>query len=188
MADRKITDLPALTTPDPSDYFVTVDVSDTTDSSAGSTRKITGANLRQAMGPSGSAGYLPVTDGNGAAHASGIAVDANNSMSGHGAQISAQTGTSYTATGADRGKIITLSNASPITLTLPQTSTEAIPAGWQCAVIQRGVGTVTMVAQGADVIESKQGRTSLAGQHSPVTIIKLVAGTPNTWGAYGDLA
>ena len=119
---------------------------------------------------------------------SNVLIDDDDNMYNHGAKVNAQTGTTYTLVGTDNGKIVTLNNASAITLTIPQTSTETIAAGFQCAIIQRGAGQVTCVAEGSDTIESKGSLLSLTGQHSLATIVKITAGSPNTYGLYGDLA
>jgi hypothetical protein len=118
---------------------------------------------------------------------SGVTINDNDQLAGHGSQINAQTGTSYTLTAADNGKVITLNNSSAITLTLPENATEALSPGFQCAIVQRGTGQVSVTTQGSDSIESKDSNTSLSGQHSIATVIKLVDGAPNTWGLYGDL-
>lgn len=123
---------------------------------------------------------------------SGVVIDDDDHLSGHGTEINEQTGTTYTIQGSDNGKTITFTNASAVTVTVPQTSTEAITAGFQCALIQRGAGQVTVAFEGNDGVESKDGNLSLTGQHSAATIIKLEedVGSPtgNLWGLYGDLA
>jgi hypothetical protein len=101
--------------------------------------------------------------------------------------INAQTGTTYTITASDIGKTITLNNASAITVTVPETATEALPAGFWCTLLQRGAGQVTVAKQGTDTIESRGGYLKLSGQHAAATVTKLVAGTPNVYSLVGDL-
>lgn len=72
--------------------------------------------------------------------------------------LNAQTGTTYTAVAADSGKLVTLSNASAITLTLPP-SVYAI--GEQINFVQLGAGQVTF-AQGAGVTIVSAGATASA--------------------------
>lgn len=127
------------------------------------------------------------TDGE-SVQATGVVIDDDDNLHGHGAKVNAQVGTTYTLTASDNGKVVTLNNASAITLTLPQTSTEALAAGFQCVLVQRGAGQVTVAKEGSDTIESKDSNLKLTGQHSIATVVKLVAGSPNTWGLYGDLA
>lgn len=66
--------------------------------------------------------------------------------------VNAQTGTTYTLAASDCAKFITLSNASAITLTLPQQSTTATTVGFWCRVRNIGVGTVTIVKEGAETL------------------------------------
>lgn len=119
---------------------------------------------------------------------SGVTLDDDDNLYGHGSKTNAQTGTTYTLTATDNGKIVTLNNGSAITLTLPQTSTASIPAGFSCLIVQRGAGQVTVAKEGSDTIESSGSKLKLTGQHSGAFIHKLVAGSPNTWGLYGDIA
>jgi len=118
---------------------------------------------------------------------SSVLIDDNDNMSGHGQTTNAQTGTTYTLVGTDNGKIVTLSNSSAITLTIPETGTESIAAGFQCTIIQRGAGQVTVAIEGSDTLESSGSKTKLSGQHSAALITKHTAGSPNTWGMYGDI-
>ena len=56
----------------------------------------------------------------------------------------AQTGTTYTVVEADRGKHVTLSNASTIAVTLPQSTSSAFVSGWYAVFENIGAGTVTI--------------------------------------------
>lgn len=58
--------------------------------------------------------------------------------------VSAQTGTSYTLLTTDRSKLITLSNASSIAITIPQADTANFPDGWYCDINNKGAGTATL--------------------------------------------
>ena len=142
-------------------------------------------------GPGGSTdNTIPRFDGTGGRtlQDSGVIIDDDDNLFGHGAGINAQTGTTYTLTASDNGKVVTLNNGNAITLTVPQTSTETLAAGFQCVIVQRGAGQVTVAKEGSDIIESKDSNLKLTGQHSVGTVVKLAAGSPNTWGLYGDLA
>ena len=118
---------------------------------------------------------------------SGLTVDDNDALSGHGASINAQTGTSYTLTAADNGKVVTLDNAAAITLTVPQQSTTTLPAGFQCAIVQKGAGQVTVAKEGSDTLLSEDSNVKLTKQGSIGTIVLLTAGTPNAWFLAGSL-
>ena len=54
-----------------------------------------------------------------------------------------QSGTTYTVLSGDRSKLVTFSNASPVSVTLPQAGT-SFPNGWHVDVQNRGAGTVTI--------------------------------------------
>lgn len=56
----------------------------------------------------------------------------------------AQTGTTYTFVAADFTKLVTLSNASPVTVTLPLEATVPWPAYTQLRLLNQGAGTVTV--------------------------------------------
>ena len=58
--------------------------------------------------------------------------------------IDAQTGTSYTVVAADENKLLTLSNASAVAVTLPQATTAGFTAGAWFHLRNLGVGTVTI--------------------------------------------
>ena len=72
--------------------------------------------------------------------------------------FNAQTGTTYTLVAADLGKIVTLSNASGITLTVPPS---VFSTGNLINIQQIGVGQVTF-AQGAGVTITSTGATASA--------------------------
>jgi hypothetical protein len=59
--------------------------------------------------------------------------------------VNAQTGTTYTVVDGDRAKLLTLSNASPVAVTLPQANaTTTFVSGWFVDVMNKGAGTVTI--------------------------------------------
>jgi len=98
-----------------------------------------------------------------------------------------QTGTTYTIVGTDEGKVVTLNNASAITLTIPQNSTEALPEGFNVIIRQLGAGQVTVAKEGSDTLLSKASATKLVGQYSEAQVDVQTAGTPNTWFMAGDI-
>jgi hypothetical protein len=101
--------------------------------------------------------------------------------------INAQTGTTYTTVLADNGKLVTQTNASAITTTIPPNSSVAYPVGAQINVTQFGAGQVTF-AQGAGVtIVSTGGSGSapkLRTQYSTATAIQTAT---DTWLIVGDI-
>lgn len=133
---------------------------------------------------------LRYESGAGTMQTSGLQISDTDELTGHHTAINAQTGTTYTLVAADVGKTVTLSNASTITLTLPQQSTTSLEEGYQVAIIQRGAGQVQTALEGSDTMESKNSNTDLSGQHSSAVIILLDNNSgsgPNVWGMYGDL-
>ena len=99
--------------------------------------------------------------------------------------FNAQTGTTYTLVAADLGKLVTLSNASGITLTVPPS---VFAAGNQINIQQIGAGQVTL-AQGAGVTITSTGATAsapkLRAQYSGATIICTAS---NAFTVLGDLS
>jgi len=99
--------------------------------------------------------------------------------------VNAQTGTTYTLVAGDAGKLVTLSNAAAITLTLPQDSDATIAVGTYVDLYQLGAGQVT-VAAGTGATLRTSGLTAKArAQYSRLAVQKVSA---NTWSLFGDLA
>jgi hypothetical protein len=86
------------------------------------------------------------------------------------ASVNAQTGTTYTLLASDNGKIVTCSNASPITVTVPS----GLGAGFNCLVIQKGAGQITF-SPSSTTINNRQTHTKSAGQHALCTLAADVA-------------
>jgi len=97
--------------------------------------------------------------------------------------LNAQTGTTYTLVLADNGKLVTLSNASAITLTVPLNSSVAFATGAVINIQQIGAGQVT-VAGAAGVTVTGTG-TKLRTQYSAAALVKT--GT-DSWTLIGDLS
>ena len=99
--------------------------------------------------------------------------------------FNAQTGTTYTLVAADLGKLVTLSNASGITLTVPPS---VFVTGNIINIQQLGAGQVTL-AQGAGVTITSTGATAsapkLRKQYSAASIICTAS---NTFTVIGDLS
>ena len=99
--------------------------------------------------------------------------------------FNAQTGTSYTLVATDVGALVTLSNASAITLTVPPS---VFTTGQVIDIQQIGAGQVTL-AQGSGVTITSTGGTAsapkLRAQYSGASI--LCTGS-NTFTVFGDIA
>lgn len=84
--------------------------------------------------------------------------------------VNAQSGTSYTVLGSDLGKLVTLTNASAVAVTLPQATAASgsFAAGWWAEFENRGAGTVTITPTTSTI----NGGTSLTlAQNNSVKII-----------------
>lgn len=91
--------------------------------------------------------------------------------------VNAQTGTTYTLVTGDNGKVITLSNASAITVTVPS----GLGANFACELIQIGAGQVNVVASGV-TLNAFGSLTHFAGQHAAATLVAYVADVFNLSG------
>jgi hypothetical protein len=87
----------------------------------------------------------------------------------------AQTGTTYTLAAADFTKLVTLSNASPVAVTLPLEATVPWPAGTTLRLLNQGAGLVTVAGAVGVTIN---GTPLTLGQYKGANLIKT--GT-NTW-------
>lgn len=152
-----------------SDFASTVRATTGSDTQAGSlelatdAEAVTGTDTARAVTPAGVAAVVAATR----ARYSGV---------------NAQTGTTYAPVLSDEGKLVTLSNAGAITVTMPQDSTTAFPVGATIDFVVIGAGMATFSAgSGATVNPTSVTRA----QWSAVTAIKRAA---NTWLIVGDLA
>jgi len=99
--------------------------------------------------------------------------------------INAQTGTTYTFVLADAGKMVTSSNGSAQTFTVPPNSSVAFDIGTQIIVQNIGSANCTL-AQGSGVtINSKDSNKEIDGQYAAATLIKTAT---DAWSLIGALA
>jgi hypothetical protein len=98
--------------------------------------------------------------------------------------LNAQTGTTYTLVLADAHKLVTLSNASAITLTIPTNASVAFEIGDQVNLLQLGAGQVTVGGAGV-TIRSEGTKLKLKGQYAAATCVKI--GT-DEWVLLGNTA
>ena len=100
-------------------------------------------------------------------------------------EFDAETGTTYTLVAGNLNQLVTLNNASPITLTVPPS---VFSAGDVINIAQIGAGQVTL-SQGAGVTITSTGATSsapkLRAQQSAASIICTAS---NTFLVIGDIA
>lgn len=98
--------------------------------------------------------------------------------------VNTQTGTTYTTVLADDGKIITLDNASSITVTIPPNSSVAYGIGTQLNFLALGAGVVTIAAGSGVTIRSDGAKLKLNAQYAVATCLKIAS---DTWVAVGNL-
>ena len=100
-------------------------------------------------------------------------------------EFDAETGTTYTLVAGNLNQLVTLNNASPITLTVPPS---VFSAGDVINIAQIGAGQVTL-AQGAGVTITSTGATAsapkLRAQYSAASIICTAS---NTFLVVGDIS
>jgi len=92
--------------------------------------------------------------------------------------INAQTGTSYTLTGTDNGKIVTFNNAATTTVTIPT----GLDTGFNCTVIQLGAGQVGFTAASGLTMQSYGNQFKLLGQHASATVLEYTTNIVNISG------
>ncbi len=87
------------------------------------------------------------------------------------AQITAsfndQTGTTYTMLSSDYGKALTFTNASPITVTLPN----SLPKGWNVVIYQGGAGQVTFSPGTGASMAQRLTKNKTAGQYAVASLL-----------------
>lgn len=92
--------------------------------------------------------------------------------------VNAQTGTTYTLVSGDNGVVVTLSNASAITVTIAS----GLGANFACELIQLGAGQVTIAAGGGVTLNTYASLNKIAGQHGACTLIAYAADVFNLSG------
>lgn len=129
-----------------------------------------GADLSVANGGTGrsavAAECLLAGNGTSALTETQVKIDSNNALYGFNAKINNQTGTSYILAATDNGKVVECSNASAITLTLPNN----LPAGFCCTVVQTGAGAVTFSEATDASVAALDDATTSMGQYAFVSV------------------
>lgn len=113
-------------------------------------------------------------------------LDDGGKISGYAANINKQTGTSYTLVAADAGKIVELTNAAAIALTVPNSFLE----GFACTIVQGGAGQVTVASTGSGTVVNRQSHTKTAGANAMAALYVRgnSGGSAAVWVLGGDTA
>ena len=88
-------------------------------------------------------------------------------LTGYGADLQTESGTSKTLAAADNGTIIVCSSNSAVTITVPS----SLPTGFNCMIIQSGSCQVSLSAS-STTLNNRNG-TKTAGQHAIMTVVHL---------------
>ena len=98
--------------------------------------------------------------------------------------LSAQTGTVYSLVLADEAKLVTLSNSSAISLTVPTNASVAFSLGARIDLVVLGSGMVTVTGAAGVAVRSSASLVSRA-QYSTMSLLKIAV---DEWLLVGDLA
>lgn len=77
-----------------------------------------------------------------------------------------ETTTARTLSDSDNGKVIVCSNASDVTITLPN----GLTSGFSCTLVQQGAGVVKVIISGSAVLYGYNSNNATAGQYASVNI------------------
>lgn len=84
-----------------------------------------------------------------------------------------QTGTNYTLVSADNGVVVTFSNSSAITVTIPS----GLGANFCCRIIQIGTGQVSIAPGSGVTLNSYSAQRKLLGQYTSADVWAYLADT-----------
>lgn len=99
--------------------------------------------------------------------------------------FNAQTGTTYTLVAGDLNKLVTLSNASTITLTVPN---GVFTTGQQINVQQLGAGTVQIRNDGTTVLTSTGATSTAPNLRAQFSAATIICTSSNNFTVIGDLS
>ena len=199
MANKKITELSNLATPNGADVLAIVDDI----AGTATTKKVTATNL-MTLAPvqsvAGRTGTVTLSntdisglgtaatqnvgtaDTNVLAVSSGTVDLGGNKLEDFDASINDQTGTAYTLLAGDNGKVVVLNNPSAVTVTVPS----GLGAGFNCSFVQKGAGQVSFDNDsGATTINNRQSHTKINAQYG---VASIVAYADNVFVLAGDTA
>ena len=92
--------------------------------------------------------------------------------------VNTQTGTSYSLTASDNGKIITMNNGATSTVTI----IGGLPIGFNATIIQLGAGNVGFTSASGVTLNSFASSLNMAGQHGAAAVISYATNIFNLSG------
>jgi hypothetical protein len=101
--------------------------------------------------------------------------------------INPQTGTTYTLALADNGKLVTLSNTSPIAVTIPLNSSIALPVGAIITMSAFNTGAVTISGAGGVTVVSNGTTTASPVIRTRYSSVAAIQTSADNWLVVGDL-
>lgn len=99
----------------------------------------------------------------------------------------AQVGTTYTTVLADNGRLVTLNNANPITVTIPLNSSVTYPVGAQVNMSQFGAGQVTVQGAGGVTVVSTGATAATPKTRAIYSTLTAIQTSTDNWLVIGDI-
>lgn len=85
--------------------------------------------------------------------------------------VNTQSGTTYTLTVNDNGRVIVFTSGSAVTLTVPS----GLGSGFSCSVVQYGAGQVTISAGSGATLRLRSSANKTGGQYAVASLLSVVA-------------
>jgi len=101
-----------------------------------------------------------------------------------GTTFNDQVGTTYVLELTDAGKIVSCTNASAITLTIPTNAAVSFPIGTEIILVQYGAGALSVTPDGGVTLNSASSYRTLYEQYSAAALIKK---DTDLWILVGDI-
>jgi len=187
MANKKITELSNLATPNGADLLAIVDDI----AGTATTKKVTATNL-MTLAPvqsvAGRTGTVTLShtdvsglgtaatktvgtaDTNVIAVSSGVVDLGGNKLEDFDASIDADKTADHTLVASDNGKVIVMNKATAVTVTVPS----GLGAGFNCSFVQKGAGQVTFSAS-STTINNRQSHTKINAQFGVASLVAYAA-------------
>ena len=102
--------------------------------------------------------------------------------------ITADSTTAFTPAIGDNGKLVTLSNANPIAVTIPLNSSVAYPVGAQLSFVQYLAGQATISGDAGVTVVSTGATAATPKTRAQYSIASAIQTSTNNWLVVGDIA